>query len=267
MLLNTNMKLRQIFQINRWTTTVFQLSLPIALYLGIQEQAEWYWWAWMMFFYIIVYSLVGNNIGLHRYFTHKHFEVAAPIKYLFAWTGTMSMLGEPMSYAMTHIVHHNDKYTDTALDPHGYGRGLKSILVCFHRRVDISETPVNMRRIVELSQEWGWLHRFFLLFVAVNAGLLYLISWKVFLFLWWIPASISCWGVAGAVITQHWNGRANNGWKHRWFVYYEALHLHHHNYPRAPNTALLPGEIDYTFQASKIFKPKYYWEGQPGHDA
>jgi hypothetical protein len=101
------------------------------------------------------------------------------------------------------------------------------------------------------------------LFIAANAFVLYLISWKALVFLWWIPASASCWGVAGAVITQHWGGSANNGWKHRWFLYYEALHKHHHDYPRAPNTAINPGEVDYTYQASRVFLPKYNWEGQP----
>jgi stearoyl-CoA desaturase (delta-9 desaturase) len=208
---------------------------------------------------------LGASMGYHKLFSHKSFEPQTWFPPVSAFIGIVSFNGDPLTYSLIHRIHH--KYADTDLDPHGPGRGLKSILVIFHRWIDISDTPVNMRRIVELSQEWGWLHRFFLLFVIVNAGLLYLISWKVFLFLWWIPASISCWGVAGAVITQHWGGHANNGWNHRWFLYYEALHLHHHNYPRAPNTAILPGEIDYTFQASKIFRPKYYWEGQPNHDA
>jgi len=255
------MNLNKIFQISKWSTGIFQLTLPIALYFGIQADVEWYWWAWMMFFYIVVYSLVGNNIGLHRYFTHGHFIVSRPIAWFFAWAGSMSMLGEPLSYSMTHLVHH--KYTDTELDPHGRGRGLKSILVFFHRRVDISETPIHVRRIVELSKDWGWLHKYYLLFVAVNAFVFYLISWKAFLFLWWIPAAISCWGVAGAVITQHWSLKPNNGWKHQYFIYYEALHKHHHDFPMAPNTALYPGEIDYTYQASRIFFPKFNWDGQP----
>lgn len=253
----------QLFKVSLWFTTLFQLSLPIGLYIAIHADVEWYWWAWSLFFYIVVYSLIGNNIGLHRYFTHGHFEVSKPVKWFFLWTGAMSGLGEPLSYAMTHLVHH--KYNDTELDPHGPGRGLKSILMIFHRPVNISETPIHSRRMVELSREWGWLHKYYLLFIAINVLVLYLISWKVLVLLWWIPASASCWGVAGAVITQHWNGRANNGWNHKWFLYYEALHLHHHDYPRAPNTAVYPGEIDYTYQASKIFRPKYNWEGQPGY--
>jgi hypothetical protein len=31
----------------------------------------------------------------------------------------------------------------------------------------------------------------------------------------------------------------------------------------APNTAVRPGEIDWTHEFSKIFKPNYNWAGQP----
>jgi stearoyl-CoA desaturase (delta-9 desaturase) len=258
---------QQLLQASGWSTTLLQLSLPFDIYLGIESGAGWVWWTVCAFFYIIVYSLVGNNIGLHRYFTHRHFEVAKPVEWLFAWTGSMSGLGEPMSYAMSHIVHHDPRYTDTALDPHGPGRGLKSILTIFYRRVDIRETPIHVRRIVELSKSYGWLHKYYLPFVLINAVILYLISYKLFLFCWLIPASMCATGVAAAVLTQHWHGEPNNGWHHKWFLYYEALHKNHHDYPRAPNTAINPGELDYTFQASKLFRPRYYWEGQPGHDA
>jgi len=114
-----------------------------------------------------------------------------------------------------------------------------------------------------LGRSYGLLHRYYLLFVAINAVLLYLISWKIFLFCWWLPACLTAWGVAGAVITQHWDRNPNNGWNHKWMIYYEALHKNHHDYPRAPNTAITKDEIDYSYQLSRVFLPKYYWEGQP----
>ena len=259
------MDLRKLFQINRWTTAIFQLTLPIALYLGIQEDASWHWWAGMIFFYIVVYSLVGNNIGLHRYFTHKHFEVIAPFKWLFAWTGTMSMLGEPLSYAMTHIVHHNPTYTDTDLDPHGRIRGLKSVLIYFQKTVDVKETPVFNRRIIDLNARYRWMHQYYWLLVLGTAFILYLIDYKVMLFLWWLPASASCWLVAWTVVRQHLNYTPNNSPIHKIDFVYEVLHLNHHLHPMAPNTAIHPGEIDWAYQFSKLLKPKYDFRMQPGY--
>jgi hypothetical protein len=31
----------------------------------------------------------------------------------------------------------------------------------------------------------------------------------------------------------------------------------------APNNAIRPGEIDWTYRFSKLFFPKYNWRGQP----
>jgi hypothetical protein len=101
------------------------------------------------------------------------------------------------------------------------------------------------------------------LFVLVNAAVMWAIDFKVFLFLWLIPSSLACWGIAWAVIRQHWDLTANNSPWHRVDFLYEGLHLNHHLWPAAPNTAVRLGELDWTYQVSKIFRPKYYWQGQP----
>lgn len=251
-------------QASGWSTSLLQLSLPLAIYQG--WGAEWYWWATAMFFYIVVYSLIGNNIALHRYFTHGHFEVSKPVEYFFLWCGSMSGLGNPISYAMTHLVHH--KYPDTDKDPHGPVRGLKSIFPIWHGGINIKETPINARGIVALSRKYGWLHKYYIPFVAVNAYIMYLISPTLFLFAWWIPASISCIGVAGAVITQHWSFKPNNGCKYnKYLLWYEAHHKNHHDFPSAPDTSLDSEERDYTFEFAKLFKPRFNWQGQPNRDA
>ena len=166
-----------------------------------------------------------------------------------------------MSYAMTHLVHH--KYPDTELDPHGPVRGKRSIVVWFHQVIDYGKTPIHSRHILDLRKRYGWMHRYYWIFVLGNAGVMYLIDYKLFLFCWFIPASLTIWGVAGALLTQHWSLTANNGWHHKWFLWYEALHKNHHDYPRAPNTAINPNELDTTYQFSRLFFPKFNWEGQP----
>jgi fatty-acid desaturase len=246
-----------------WATSVLQLSLPFGLYLGATSGASWHWWAAMLFFYGIVYAMIGNNIGLHRYFTHGHFTVSKPVDLLFLWCGTMTGLGEPLSFALTHMVHHNPKYTDTPLDPHGPIHGKRSILFFYQKAIDVTVTPVFNRRVVELSRRFGWLHRYYIPFVLANAAILYAIDYKVFLFLWLIPASLAVWGVSFSVIRQHWPLATNNCRTHKWEPLYEGLHLNHHDYQTAPNCAVRPGEIDYTYQFSRLFRPKYNFRGQP----
>jgi len=245
-------------------TGLLQLSLPLGLYLGITSGATWHWWAAAVFFYTIVYSLVGNNIGLHRYFTHGHFTVSKPVEYFFLWSGSTIGLGDPLSYAITHIIHH--KYPDTDLDPHGPVRGKRSWLIWFQKTVDPAETPVFSRRLTDLYRKYNWVHTYYIPLLILNAGILWLIDYRAFLFLWLIPISLSCWGIGWAVWRQHQDFVANNCPTHKWEPLYEGLHLNHHDHPMAPNTAIRKGEIDWTYQVSKIFRPTYNWKGQPKQD-
>jgi len=251
-----------ILRPSRWFASLMQISVFFAIAYAISLDASWMWWASSIFMYLIVYSMIGNNIALHRYFTHRHFTVSRPVEWLFLWTGSMIGLGEPISYAMTHVVHH--RYSDTpGVDPHGPTNGLRSIFIWFQGNVDPAKTPIVSKHIAILSRKYGWLHKFYLPFVLVNAGILYLIDLYVFLFLWLIPAGIACWGIGWAVWRQHWHKTPNNSPLHRWDWVYEGLHLNHHLWPMAPNTAVRPNEIDWTYQFSKLFRPKYNMQGQP----
>ena len=240
-------------------TSIFQISLFLALYLGWQAQVSIYWWVTTIFISFFGYSLIGNNIGLHRFFAHGHFSVSKPVEYFLLWLGSSIGMGSPISYAITHQVHHNSKYTDTFLDPHGPIRGWQSLIVLFQKPVDIRETPVINKRISELIRKYSWVHRFYVPLFLVNGLIFYIIGYQFFLFCWFIPASLSCWAIAFAVHRQHFNLTPNNS---KWFLIdftYEGLHANHHLYPRAPNTALKPGEIDWTYQVSRLFLPKYNW--------
>ena len=244
-------------------SSIFQLLLFYAIYLGIELKVDYIWWITSVLVSYFVYSMIGNNIGLHRYFTHGHFTVSKPIEYFLLWLGSSIGMGSPISYAITHYIHHDKRYTDTHLDPHGPIRGWKSLIVWFQKPVNIKETPVMNKRIHELAKKYSWVHRFYVPLFLLNAFIFYCIDYKVFLFLWFIPASLSCWAIAFAVLRQHHNLEPQNAWLAKIDITYEGLHYNHHLHPRAPNTAFNKGEIDYTYQLSKIFNPKYDWRGQP----
>ena len=242
-------------------TTVLQVSLPLGIYLGVTSGAEWYWWALSFFFYAIIYTMIGNNIAYHRYFTHKHFAVSKPVELFFLWAGGVTCIGDPIAYATTHMVHH--KYSDTDLDPHGPAQGWKSILFYFYKEISPKETPIVGRRVVELLRDYGWVHNYYHLLILINAVVFWMIDYKVFLFCWLIPASLFLWGLGLAVFLQHWGFRPRNSAVDKWIPHYEGLHENHHKAPAAPNTAFTSGEIDWTYQFSRLFKPQYDWRGQP----
>ena len=246
---------------NVFITTAIQLSLPLGIYLGVASHSAWYWWLLSFFFFTVVYTMLGNNIGLHRYFSHKHFEVSRPVRWLLLWSASISGVGNPISYATTHLVHH--KYTDTDQDPHGPVRGLRSVMFYFYKRVSPKDTPIVGRRIIELMRDYGWVHTYYVPFLLINVMIMYAIDYRIFLFCWLIPASMFLWGLGIAVLAQHWNFKPQNYKLDKWIVFYEGLHKNHHDAPMAPNTAFRSNEIDYTYQFSRLLNPKFDWRGQP----
>jgi len=251
--------MKKLLQPSNEFASLMQLMLPVYLYIALQIDALWYWWALAVFFWLAVYTLFGNNIILHRYLCHGHFTLAKWKEYPLLWMSCMIGVGGPLNYAMTHLVHHNPKYTDTPMDPHGPIRGFRSWLICFQKTVDPGKTPIFSRRILELKNRYQWIHDYYTIIVLVSALILYAIDLKVFLFLWAIPASATCWTISIAVWRQHIGLTAQNTPTHRWEIFYEGLHKNHHDYPMAPDTAVRPGEIDWTYQASKLLRPKYNW--------
>ena len=250
---------------NKFTALIQLLFFPF-VYLGITSGAEWYWWLTAFFFWSIVYTTFGNNIILHRYCCHAHFSLPKWKEYPLLWIGCMVGVGGPLSYAMTHLIHHNARYTDTEFDPHGYHRGIKSWLMCFQRTVNPDETPIFSKQIVRLHKRFWWMHEYYIPIVIVTALGLYLLDPMIFLFCWAIPAGFSCWGIGFAVWRQHLHGKAQNAPTHKWEPFYESLHLNHHLYPGAPDTAVNKNEIDWVYQFSKLIRPIYDYRGQPNRD-
>ena len=160
------MNIRTWIKPNSTITTAVHLSLPLAIYLAVISDSSWLWWATAFFFYAVVYTMIGNNIAFHRYFTHKQFEVSKPVRWFFLWAGSMGGIGDPIAYSTTHLVHH--RYSDTDLDPHGPTRGWRSIMYCFYKRVNPKDTPVVGRRVIELMRAYGWVHSYYLPFLLAN---------------------------------------------------------------------------------------------------
>ena len=238
---------------NKELITLLQLSAPIAVYCALADHASWGWWALSVLFYFL-YCAIGNNVALHRYFTHKQFKVSKPTEWFFTWCATMSGLGSPISYAIPHLVHH--KYPDSELDPHGPGAGRRSLLYYFHRHLHINEKTLTSRRIFELTRTYCKLHKNYWLIVAANAGIMLAIDWKVFLFCWWLPSTLTLWAVSLGIYMQHENGGASNTRSYSWFGWGEGLHKNHHIIPGTSNTALKPGEFDYTHWIASWFAKK-----------
>lgn len=234
--------------------TALQLLLPVAIYFAVTSGAHWGWWLFSAVTYLVGYAMLANNIVMHRYFTHRHFEISRPVEWLFIMISAACGLGSPASYAGVHITHH--VHSDTDKDPHGPGAGIKSWLFCFHRHHAVKETISRNRHVLYLYGRYRRLHDYYLVWMLAVAVVLYLISPTLFLFGWFLPVCLCQWGVAIGVYFQHYDGKINN-------FYYslvglgDELHQHHHDDSRLTNHAINSGELDFTYQLSRIFAKKY----------
>ena len=59
---------------------------------------------------------IGLTLAFHRYFAHRAFEMARPVRFFWAFVGTAAMQKGPLWWAGNHLDHH--KYADREGDPH-----------------------------------------------------------------------------------------------------------------------------------------------------
>jgi stearoyl-CoA desaturase (delta-9 desaturase) len=75
-------------------------------------------------------TAVGITVGYHRLLTHRSFQTAKPVEYLFAVLGSMAVQGPVISWVADHRKHH--AHTDRDGDPHsphvGHDGGVGGVL-------------------------------------------------------------------------------------------------------------------------------------------
>jgi stearoyl-CoA desaturase (Delta-9 desaturase) len=75
-------------------------------------------------------TAVGITVGFHRLLTHRSFQTAKPLEYLFAALGSMAVQGPVIAWVADHRKHH--AHTDEEGDPHsphvGRGDGVAGVL-------------------------------------------------------------------------------------------------------------------------------------------
>jgi len=75
-------------------------------------------------------TAVGITVGFHRLLTHRSFQTAKPVEYLFAILGSMAIQGPVISWVADHRKHH--AHTDEEGDPHsphvGHEGGVRGVL-------------------------------------------------------------------------------------------------------------------------------------------
>lgn len=108
-----NLKLK-FFQ-QQVLTSLGLIGLVAAISLSITNDNMWVLIVSFLYSQIVV-SLIGTQIVLHRYFSHRSFNISPVVKALFLFLSFPPGQGSPIAWAAAHRHHH--KHSDKELDNH-----------------------------------------------------------------------------------------------------------------------------------------------------
>lgn len=198
--------------------------------------------------YFIIY-VIGHQLLLHRYFTHRQFKVSNPLHYIFCFLSTTACLGSPLTYRFDHRLHH--KFSDTEKDIHGPEIGL---FRAFHSYKTERLYKVNEDRIKD--DVVLFVHNNYYKIVLTTPALLLLFSTKLFFYFCFVVAFnvfvsdifnyLNHYRYLGAYRNFETNDHSTNHvvWGYLAFCW----HNNHHKYPFNANEQIKWWEVDLLYQ-------------------
>jgi len=152
------------------TITVFHMIVGISgiVYFLYTQQFFYFVIALLLGFFLVQ---VANHVALHRYFSHRSFEIN-----LF-WHGVLCLIaplicaGSPIGYAIAHRAHH--AYTDTARDPHSPKfQGFFNVLM-FRWNFD----SWNLKFLRNLKDPWTlFSHQWYGMIILIFSAILFVLN-------------------------------------------------------------------------------------------
>lgn len=207
-------------------------------------------WSYILFSIILFYcySILGISLMLHRYYSHKSFELNGFYKWFFTIFAVLAGRGSPLGWVYIHRIHHS--FSDTSKDPHSPHNNNFNLIGFkpFHENKKINHfiikdllTPIQIR-----------IDRFYLLIIATFLLLLSTIDYNLIFYVWSIP-------VLAVSITQtffnyfaHMKGYRNFETRDKstnniylWpFILGDAWHNNHHYQAKSISTKIKKYEFD-----------------------
>jgi fatty-acid desaturase len=180
----------------------------------------------------LIFGIIGANVGLHRYFSHRSFKTGRPVEIILAVIGTLTTLGSIISWVAVHRYHH--QHADSIEDPHSPRHiGWWRAYTYQWNRTNISRKYI---RDVASDSVIIFLHRHFFKVILVYVALLAIIDPWLIIFAYCIPATGCLNGVAAVTVIGHIHGyrthetndTARNSWIATIFSLGEGWHNNHH---------------------------------------
>ena len=205
------------------------------------------------FFHMIVCSMI-----LHKYFTHKTYQVNKVFHWIFTYLGTLSLNGSVLAWSNMHRLHHATSDRDN--DPHDPRKigFFKSLFVFDAKKyTNNPKLTTNLKNCTDLLKDNAvmFFHKYLVETITLSYALMLLIS-PVFFIGFMIATAVSFIGLFFTTYVYHFNipllhyrnnntiDKSHNNWLTTVLFPGEAYHNNHHNNPGKYDTAEKWWEVD-----------------------
>jgi stearoyl-CoA desaturase (delta-9 desaturase) len=237
-----------------WTTAVF-----MALFHLGAVAALFFFWSWKALLVAVFLNWIAGGVGVgmgyHRLLTHRGYKVPRAVEYFLTLCGTLSLESGPISWVVTHRIHH--AHTDSEGDPHTPRDGrwwahMGWILRGTAQRHD-AETLARYAPDLVKDGFHVWLNKFYWIPMIILGILLLavggrpMLMWGIFMRVtlglhatWLVNSATHLWG------TRRFSTRddSRNSWWVALLTFGEGWHNNHHAHPTAARHGLAWYEID-----------------------
>jgi stearoyl-CoA desaturase (delta-9 desaturase) len=216
---------------------VFQLSAIVLSIFGIVNLITNFSSAHLYITIICatLFSMIGVNVGLHRYFSHRSFDTWKPVVWMLGLFGTLSTTGRLISWVAIHRFHH--LHTDTELDPHSpkYIGWLRSFTF------DYTRVYIDKKYVKDLlsNSTAVFFHKNCIDIILIYIFILSIVDPWLVVFAWALPSGIAIIGLGSATLFGHTHGyvshntgdNSRNSWISSILSLGDGWHNNHHAHP------------------------------------
>ena len=219
----------------------------VLMFIGLYYMPSYHWLS--LTFIGLFLQALGGEIGTHRYLAHRSFKTGKIRDFLLQITTILTCVGSPMVWAMFHRHHH--KTSDKDGDPHS------PTLMPWRKvwaTVWIPAIP-QPRECIDLLKDplTFFIHKYYFHLIFLMFLLLYLIDWKILIFLICVPSVYNFHGAnLGVNVICHKFGYRNfdindnstNNTLINYLTVGAGLHNNHHAHPTRYSNKVNSNESD-----------------------
>jgi stearoyl-CoA desaturase (delta-9 desaturase) len=185
----------------------------------------------MVSFYVL--NILGVWMMMHRYYSHKSFELNTILKWLFTIVALLSGRGSILGWVYLHRLHH--AYSDQEKDPHSpYNLGYK-MFGFGHMKKQEGEMKIFLVKEL-MTPEQLFIHKWYMLLLIPVLIIFALIDLQLFYWAWVVPAMLIQFSTSNFNYFGHTHGYRNYETKDQsrnnillWpIILGEAWHNNHH---------------------------------------